>query len=263
MYGMGRERLGAVLRLPGAESPTPERAAALASMGDFAWRQGALGETRACYEESLMLSRNAGDLRRISWALNGLGAVSLVENDSGVAYACFEEALRLARELGESGSIGHSLNCLAILAWERGDLVQAREHWEAALAEARASGRPSNVVVGVGNLTEIALRNGAWEQVRLNLLEMLPIVRDLRSRSLAATTLRRSSALAAAMNDVTRAARWCGSAVALEHAVGWKQHFHKESVTYETVVREKLGGPEFARALQKAPRSATTTRWRK
>ena len=64
MYGMGRERLGAALRLPGAESPTLERAAALASMGDFAWKQGALAEARACFEESLTLSRNAGDLAR-------------------------------------------------------------------------------------------------------------------------------------------------------------------------------------------------------
>ena len=101
MYGVGRERLGAALRLPGAESPTLERAGALVSMGRLAWRQGALAEARACYQESLTLSRNASDPRSIIMALNGLGMVSLVENDSGAAHACFEEALTLARDLRE------------------------------------------------------------------------------------------------------------------------------------------------------------------
>ena len=52
------------------------RAGALASMGDMAWKQGALAEARACYEESLTLSRNSGDARSIIVALNGLGWVS-------------------------------------------------------------------------------------------------------------------------------------------------------------------------------------------
>ena len=73
---------------------------------DFAWKQGALAEARACHEESLTLSRNAGDLAHLSWALSGLGTVSSVEHDLDAARASFEEALPLARELGESDSIG-------------------------------------------------------------------------------------------------------------------------------------------------------------
>ena len=122
MYGVGRERLGAALRLPGAESLTSERAAVLVSMGYMAWKQGALAEARACHEESLTLSRNSGDAHSIIVALEGLGWVSFDENDPGAARACFEEALALARDTREGHLIGLCLNALAFLAWERGDL---------------------------------------------------------------------------------------------------------------------------------------------
>jgi len=248
MYGVGRERLGAALRLPGAESPTLERAAALVSMGHMAWHQGALAEARACHEESLTLSRNSGDARSIIMALNGLGWVSFDENDPGAAHACFEEALALARDMPEGHLIGPVLNNLAFLAWERGDLTQARAYWEDALGAEGALGNPRAVAAVVSNLTDIGLRSGAWEDVRGNLSRVLPIVRDLGLRSSANQVLKQSSSLAAGMGDVTRAARWYGAAAALEHATGIKRHFHRESYTFEARVREKLGAEAFARA---------------
>jgi tetratricopeptide (TPR) repeat protein len=96
--------------LPGAELPTLARARALASMCDLARQLGALAEARACLDESLTLSRNAGDPRSIIAALNSLGALRIRENDHDAAGACFEEALRLARELGEGALIGQGLN---------------------------------------------------------------------------------------------------------------------------------------------------------
>ena len=248
MYGVGRERLGAALRLPAAESLTIERAAVLVSMGYMAWKQGALAEARACHEESLTLSRNSGDSHSIIVALEGLGWVSFDENDPGAARACFEEALALARDTREGHLIGLCLNALAFLAWERGDSAQARAHWEDALAAVRDSGNRWSIAVVLSNLTDVALRNGAWEEVRGNLSEALGIVRELGLRSSANQILKQSSSLAAAVGDTTRAAGWYGAAAALEHAVGIKRHFHRESYTFEARVRAKLGAAAFARA---------------
>ena len=238
MYGVGRERLGAALRLPAAESLTSERAAVLVSMGYMAWKQGALAEARACHEESLTLSRNSGDSHSIIVALEGLGWVSFDENDPGAARACFEEALALARDTREGHLIGLCLNALAFLAWERGDLAQARAHWEDALAAVRDSGNRWSIAVVLSNLTDVALRNGAWEEVRGNLSEALGIVRELGLRSSANQILKQSSSLAAAVGDTTRAAGWYGAAAALEHAVGIKRHFHRELHIRSTRSRE-------------------------
>ena len=251
MYGVGRERLGAALRLPGAESPTLARAGALASMGDLARKQGALAEARACLEESLTISRSAGVPRNIIAALNGLGIVRIRENDHDAAGACFEDALRLARELGDEELIGVGLNNLAILAYERGDLAQARAFWQEALPEARARRNPWDVAVILINVTFVALSNGAWEEARRNLKEVLPIVRDLRLRSVAEPALRHSAALAAAMDDATWAARWYGAAAAVQQAMGSKRQPEAEKgfhTTMEDKVREALGAPRFARA---------------
>jgi predicted ATPase len=251
MYGVGRERLSKALRLPGAESPSLARAEALAFLAGFASSQGALTEARACLEESLTLSRNAGDLRCMSWALNGLGTVSIREHDLDAARACFEEALRLARELGERDSIGLSLNNLAILALEQGDLTQARALWEETLALARAQGNPQNMASTLSNLTEGALRSGARKEAHGYLKEVLPIARDLGSRGLAEPVLRRSSELAAAMGDATWAARWSGAASAIQSAIGSDRREGRNRPNHVTImarVRETLGAQEFERA---------------
>ena len=78
------------------------------------------------------------------------------------------------------------------------------------------------------NLTDVALRNGAWEEVRHNLREALPIVRsELRVRR----QIKFSNSprhWPRGMGDATRAARWYGAAEAREHATGIKRRFHRE-----------------------------------
>jgi tetratricopeptide (TPR) repeat protein len=187
----------------------------------------------------------------MSWALNGLGTVSIREHDLDAARACFEEALRLARELGERDSIGLSLNNLAILALEQGDLTQARALWEETLALARAQGNPQNMASTLSNLTEGALRSGARKEAHGYLKEVLPIARDLGSRGLAEPVLRRSSELAAAMGDATWAARWSGAASAIQSAIGSDRREGRNRPNHVTImarVRETLGAQEFERA---------------
>jgi tetratricopeptide (TPR) repeat protein len=251
MYGVGRERLGAALRLRGSESLTLARAAALVSMGDLAMKQGALPEARACIEESLTLSRNAGACRNIITALHALGLIRARENDPDTARACFEEALSLAREIGEGEAIesGHLVD-LGALAADRGDLAQARALFEEAVAIGRKLGDPWRIFVGLLNLTETLQRIGALEEVRRNLIEVLRILHDLGLRSQAEPALWRLSELAAATDDAPRAARWSATAAALQSAMGSKRQPESERAHHATImdrVRETLGAKEFAR----------------
>jgi predicted ATPase len=252
LYGVARERLGAALRIPGAESPTPARAWALVCMGDLARQQGALSEAQVSFEESLTISRNAGDPRNIAQALYGLGMVSLRDNDQDAAQARFEEGLQLGRQLGQSKLVAIGLNNLAILALDRGDLAHARVLWYEALALARSLMDPCSVAVVLTNLTNVDLKSGRLHEARRNLNEMLRIVRDEGLRAYANTGLRRLSELAVKSGDARRGARWSGAAAALEHALGSNRQTDRERSTHAAILapaRETLGAPEFARVV--------------
>jgi tetratricopeptide (TPR) repeat protein len=252
LYGVGREQLGAALRRPGAGSPTVERARALASMGDLARKQGALAEARACFEESLAIARNTGDSHTLLNALHGLGVVRNRENDPDAARECFNEALALAREIGESEGFGFGFVLdLASLASDQGDLTQGHTLAEEALAISRTLRSPWSVAVSLLELAQIALKTGALDEARCNLLEMLPIVRDRGFRSLAEPVLWRSSELAAAKDEAAWAARWSAAAAAIQSAMGSKRQLERERENHATImvrVREKLGARQFAQA---------------
>jgi non-specific serine/threonine protein kinase len=256
LYGVGRERLSAALRLP--EGDSLARAWALSGMGYFALKQRALTEAQKCFEASLMLSRNSSDARGrrypgpaencIIVALYGLGWVSS-ENDPGAAQAYFEEALHLAREFGQDGPIGLGLSNLGLLAFQQDDLPRARVLFEETLALTRPMKDPWNVALGLIHLTEVALRSGAREEARRNLTEGLRIVREQGLRALALPALRRSSELAVAAGDAARGARWFAAAATLAHAMGSKGKPEGER-TYAAAMargREILGAQEFAR----------------
>ncbi len=247
LYSVGRERLRVVLQLPGAMSQA--RSWALAAMGRLAVEQGALAEARACFEESLMLSRNSSDTRCTIAALYGLGWASR-ENDPVAAHARFEEALHLARELGQGGPIGQGLSSLARLALDRGDLPHARVLFAESLAVARTLPDPWNVAIELIHLTEIALRCGVLEDAHRNLKEGLRIVRDHGLRGLAGATLRWSSELAVTLGDPARGARWSAAAAVLEHAMGSRRQPERERAHAAIMVRARdtLGAKEFARA---------------
>jgi non-specific serine/threonine protein kinase len=245
LYGVGRERLGAALRQ--AEAQSAARPRILAAMGDLAGKQGAIAEGRACFEESLMLSRNSGDLHCIIFALHGLGWISC-ESDPDAARACFEEAVKLAREHGD-GSISRGLNDLAMLAFYQGDLAQARVLCEETLALVRTKTDPWNMAVTLISLTEINLRSGAVEEARRNLKESMCIVRDQGLRGLAARALRRASELAVALGDVARGVRWSAGAAALAQAIGSRMRGEEQRAHAMVMAQgpEILGAQEFAR----------------
>ena len=174
------------------------------------------------------------------------------ENDPEAAGACFTEALALARELGESERMGGFFLNLASLACDRGDLARARTLSEEALAMARTLRNPWSVAMSLLELTEIALTSGAWDEARCNLMEMLPIVRDLGLRSVAEPVLRQSSELAAAIDEAAQAARWSAAATALQSAMGSKRQPERDRANHAAImarVQETLGSQAFAQVI--------------
>ena len=181
------------------------------------------------------------------------------ENDPEAAGACFTEALALARELGESERMGLAFSSIS-RAWHaigviwRGPVScpRRRSQWPARLRN------PWSVAMSLLELTEIALTSGAWDEARCNLMEMLPIVRDLGLRSVAEPVLRQSSELAAAVDEAAQAARWSAAATALQSAMGSKRQPERDRANHAAImarVRETLGAAGVRAGYRRRPRA--------
>jgi predicted ATPase/DNA-binding SARP family transcriptional activator len=133
----GREWLAALLALPGAQTCTAARAAALHAAAVLAWRHGDGAAARAPLEESLSLWRELGNSRGVALCLVWLADIL---EDQETAFSLAEESLRLWRELGDQAGLAHALHVLGKTYQIRGQLEEARPLLEESLAIRRAVG---------------------------------------------------------------------------------------------------------------------------
>src|SRR5262249_18310406 len=130
----GRERLRALLALPGASEPTPERAKALQAASNLALEQADYTAVRLFRDESLAIWRKLGNKTYIAWTLRELGALADCQGDYTAAQSHYEDSLELFRELGDPWGMGFTLNSLTCVAQARGDHALARSLFEQSLA---------------------------------------------------------------------------------------------------------------------------------
>jgi hypothetical protein len=75
--------------------------------------QGEYETARYLYKESLALKREIGDMRGITYSLDGLGNVALEQGDYATGRSLHEENLALRRSLGDRAGIVASIAGLA------------------------------------------------------------------------------------------------------------------------------------------------------
>ena len=102
------------------------RAHELRRRGESARRRDA-AMARLCYEEAVLLFREADEPLVLAHTIRHLGDVYLEQGRPDLAEPCFHEALELYRKHDEDSSLdlANALRCLAVLRWE-----QARTLWE-------------------------------------------------------------------------------------------------------------------------------------
>jgi predicted ATPase len=138
----GRERLAALLSLPGASDRTALRAGALFSAGGMAWMQADYTAAHPLLKESVTLYRELGDRPRAALSLWLLGMSVQWQGDYRRARSTYEECLALWREAEDPGGVGIALTYLGSLTYEQGDLATARPLCEEALATLRGLPHP-------------------------------------------------------------------------------------------------------------------------
>jgi predicted ATPase/DNA-binding XRE family transcriptional regulator len=151
--GEGRERLAAALAVADRRhAPALARARAVYGAAYMAFVQGDYDVVQPLFEESLAISRAAGDLAAQATALNGLGHAAYQQRDYDTAQAYHEQSLALQRTLQDPVGIAIALNNLGLVATSRGDYTLARAQMEESLALSRQLGDRWGIATTLNNL---------------------------------------------------------------------------------------------------------------
>ena len=137
-------------------------------MAMLADRRHDLVEARRWQECALAAERVLGDKAHIARALGKLGDYDRMEGRYTEALQRYQESLKLSEELGEARSLGITCTQIGTLEKYCGNLEAAREHMERSLRYARSEGLPIGMAIALGQLADIAARQGAYvEALRL------------------------------------------------------------------------------------------------
>ena len=155
-FDEGRDRLKAILNLPGGLAPTRERASALCYAGHLVGVQGDPDGALRYQREALDICRALGDQGRVVGVLTAMGVTAMFQTDLASARAWLEESVQLSRALGAKKETAAALSNLAELVRRQNDYPLAKTLLEEALAISDELGDASAVAWFHNHLGDVA-----------------------------------------------------------------------------------------------------------
>jgi predicted ATPase/DNA-binding SARP family transcriptional activator len=192
----------------------------LHALGDLSLAAGDHEKAVQWYQSELRFGREVSNEMIPILALGGLGKAAWIRGDYSTAAGKFEEALKMSREAGLKPAIFHILHGMGRVAQSRGNHAEARTYYQEAL---RIQGRRVGPTF-----------NWAWLKSYV---------------STVAYPLEDFAVLAAAQNQMERAARLLGVLQPLYHLIQYRQSPVERSEHDQAVVaaRAALGEETFAK----------------
>jgi predicted ATPase/class 3 adenylate cyclase len=216
----GRGGLEEALGLPGASTPTAERAEALAGVGILAWLQGDHDVARSRLEESVTLCRNLQYRYGLVHSLHFLSMEMLGRGDTTAARSMAEESVEIARA-GEGGfDLAIVLANLGLAAHTQNDYAVARSVLRECIEICRNIGDNWLLSLPYRHLGYMELRDGNYEQATALFKEGLSALRDVKEKWFIARSVETLAISSAMQGDYVRAARLFGAGETLREAVG-------------------------------------------
>jgi predicted ATPase/serine/threonine protein kinase len=197
----GRDLLGKLLKLAGAEVPTKARARALFAAGVLAGEQGDYASAEKLMIESKDIGRQLGDRTGVAVSLNGLAVLARDRGDISTAHALFEESLELWRELGDLKAVARALSNLANVVKMQGDLERARALYAESLSIFRGLRDQAGVAWSLNYQGDVARDQGDAAAARTLYEQGLAIFSELSDRWGIAGTLADLGSLAREQGD--------------------------------------------------------------
>ncbi len=226
----GRDRLGKLLKLPGAAALTKARARALFAAGVLAREQGDYTSAEALVRENLDIARHLSDKQGVAVSLNALASFAQDRGDVAAARSLFEESLALWRESGDQKDVARSLSNLANVLKLEGDYPRARTLYAECLSIFRGLGDKTGVAWSLNSQGDVARDQGDSATARTLYEQGLTIFREVGDRRGIAATL-------ADQGNLAREQRDCAAA----------QSLHRESLSIFQELDQKRG---IARLLE-------------
>jgi tetratricopeptide (TPR) repeat protein len=220
----GRERLEAVLKLPGRARPLNERARAAWYAANLAERQGHFEAAIQLHAESLAIYTKLGDRKGIAAQLGYIGNALRGTGDLDAARLRLEQSLAACREIGDAGAIAAALSNLAIVLSARGNHSQARVLLQEALALFRDLEYVSAVGWSFNRLGDVARDEGRLAEAHRLYLKGLQTFRRIEDQWGMGRSFVDLGCVASEQNDLDSAASFFDQAlqifVALDHRRG-------------------------------------------
>ena len=192
-------------------------------LGSVARMRGDYEQATQHYEESLVLSRKAGDSRGIAYSLLNLAIVSRDQDDHEQATFFYDEGVALCRASGYAALLAEYLVSMGYEFLLRGDYERATALNEEAAALLRERGHEGGLEFALDNLGWAALLRRNHERAMETFKESLVLCLKLGDKLVAGESLEGLACTAGARAEVERAARLFGAARGLREALGYEQ----------------------------------------
>ena len=213
MMAQGHLACVAALALPGADQHPKLCCEAWLLSGHMLSYRGLDVEAIMQFQKSVALARSGGFTVLLSRALSRLGYAYLSTHDLKTARACLEEAFALGRPIGDqSGHVNIAANSLAELERLEGNIDAARALYEGELRKVRENGDRLSTMIGLNNLSMVAVVQHDHSRACAMLLESLAISDELGSRRGRLVVMEVCAGLAASLEQWPLTPRFDGAA---------------------------------------------------
>ena len=219
-FGTAAARCGESLALCRRLHDRAGTAAALNGLALVTRTGGQYAAARVMYEESLSLLRELDNRPQIAYTLGYLGILVWLQGDYPAVHALAREALAVSGDLGDQQGQAAAYTALGFAAANLGDFAAAQAFLERALGITRAAGDRRGIARARFGLGRAALGRGDHPEAHRALEEAVAITRALGDRWFLSFCLDTYAYLAAVTGQYAPAARLCGAADGLLHALG-------------------------------------------
>ena len=179
----------------------------LLTLGTVALEREDYDKAARLFEESLSLSREAGNDWGLARSVMSLATVIHEQGDLQRTIELFEEGIDLFRERGDKVGLAGCLINLGLAVYSRGDLGRASKLTEEGVGLWRELGVGADTAVGLCNLGWIALVQKDLSKATDCYEESLRLAWDTGMEPVVLTTLEGYACLAGAQGEAQRAAR--------------------------------------------------------
>ena len=220
-----------------------------------AWVRGDNERGRELLEESLAISREAGDEVMIAEALIQLAGTEWGLGNTQRGNEIYQEGIDLCRKAGYTYRLPDFLLSLGYQLLLAGDYERGAALNEEAAVICQERGYKRSLDLALDNLGWAALLQGDHDRARKYYEESLVVCKDLGDRAVASESLDGMACVAGAKGEFERAGRLFGAAQAmretLREAVAFQQTPEEEAwrEPYRGTARSRLGGPAWEEAL--------------